>query len=339
MSSPRTTLSFYRYVLIPEPEQLMEALRAEWTPLDVLGRIYVANEGINAQLSLPTEHLETFRTQVLARFPEIPFKIAREERCESFTKLVIKVKPKVVADGLDDSNFDVSKVGRHLSAKEFNEALTDPDTIVVDLRNHYECEVGRFDKALLPKANTFRDALPEMYDELKGSEDKKLLLYCTGGIRCEKASAWFKYKGFKDVNQLHGGIIDYARQVDEEGLPSLFRGKNFVFDQRIAEAITDDVLAECHQCDKPWDIHRNCRFEGCNRLFLQCPDCAEDFEGCCSKTCQTIMQKPKEERNLLQQAWELKGGPKAYWSKTRLSKEYIWAERPLDEPLPVTQER
>ncbi len=335
MSALRTTLSFYRYVHIENPEQLMKDLRSEWTPLDVLGRIYVANEGINAQLSLPSEHLEEFRNLVHARFPEIPFKIAREERSESFVKLTIKVRPKVVADGLNDKDFDVTQVGTHLTAREFNEALADENTIVVDLRNHYECEVGRFDKALLPKANTFRDALPEMYDTLKGQEDKKLLLYCTGGIRCEKASAWFKYKGFKDVNQLHGGIIDYARQVEEEGLESLYRGKNFVFDKRIAEAITPDVLAHCHQCESPWDIHKNCSFEGCNRLFLQCPNCETEFDACCSKTCQEIMQKPKEERNLLQQAWELKGGPKAYWSKTRLSKEYIWAKRPLDEPLPV----
>lgn len=335
MSALKTTLSFYRYVLIDNPEIFIKDLRDEWAPLGVLGRIYVAHEGINAQLSLPTEHLDTFRNLVLARFPEIPFKIAREEKDDAFLKLVIKVRPKVVADGLDDKDFDVTQVGRHLNAREFHEAMQDPGTVVVDLRNHYECEVGRFENALLPKANTFREALPEMLDALKGQEDKKLLLYCTGGIRCEKASAWFKYKGFKDVNQLHGGIIDYARQVEEEGLQSRYRGKNFVFDKRIAEAITDDVLATCHQCESPWDIHKNCRFEGCNRLFLQCPSCDTEFDGCCSKTCQEIMQKPKEERNILQQEWERKGGPKAYWSKTRLSREYIWAKRPLDEPLPI----
>lgn len=335
MSALKTTLSFYRYVLIDNPEIFIKDLRDEWAPLGVLGRIYVAHEGINAQLSLPTEHLDTFQNLVLARFPGIPFKIAREEKDDAFLKLVIKVRPKVVADGLDDKDFDVTQVGRHLNAREFHEAMQDPGTVVVDLRNHYECEVGRFENALLPKANTFREALPEMLDALKGQEDKKLLLYCTGGIRCEKASAWFKYKGFKDVNQLHGGIIDYARQVEEEGLQSRYRGKNFVFDKRIAEAITDDVLATCHQCESPWDIHKNCRFEGCNRLFLQCPSCDTEFDGCCSKTCQEIMQKPKEERNILQQEWERKGGPKAYWSKTRLSREYVWAKRPLDEPLPI----
>ncbi|RYD79378.1 MAG: rhodanese-related sulfurtransferase [Verrucomicrobiaceae bacterium] len=186
--------------------------------------------------------------------------------------------------------------------------------MVVDLRNHYECEVGRFENAILPEANTFREALPEVLESLKGSEDKKLLLYCTGGIRCEKASAWFKFNGFSDVNQLHGGIIDYARQVKEEGLPSLYRGKNFVFDKRLSEAITDDVLAQCHQCDNPWDLHSNCRFEGCNRLFLQCASCKEEFDACCSKTCQEIMQKPKEVRVALQYLFQAFNhrGPRKY---------------------------
>lgn len=336
MSDIKTTLSFYRYLHVEFPEGLMNDLRNEWAPLGVLGRIYVAKEGINAQMSVPTEHLESLQTLVRNRFPHMPFKFAREERAESFRKLAIKVRPKIVADGLDDSNFDVTDVGSHLSAREFNEALKGPDTLVIDLRNHYECEVGRFDNAWLPRANTFREALPEMLEALKGHEDKKLLLYCTGGIRCEKASAWFKYKGFKDVNQLHGGIISYAGQLEEEGLESLYRGKNFVFDRRIAEAITDDVIAHCHQCETPWDMHKNCRFEGCNRLFLQCESCGTEFEGCCSKTCQEIMQKTKEERNHLQQEWERKGGPKAYWSKTRLGREHIWAKRPLDEPLPIT---
>ncbi len=313
----------------------MEELRAEWSALEVLGRIYVAQEGINAQVSVPTANLEAFQDCVRRHYPEIPFKVALQERAESFTKLTIKVRPKLVADGLNDAEFDVTRVGRHLSAREFNEAMAAEDTIVVDLRNHYECEVGRFENALMPVANTFRDALPEMVEALKGQEDKKLLLYCTGGIRCEKASAWFKFKGFKDVNQLHGGIIDYARQIDEEGLESRYKGKNFVFDKRLSEAITDDVLASCHQCENAWDLHVNCRFEGCNRLFLQCPSCAAEFEGCCSRTCQSIMQRPKEERVALQQEWERKGGPKHYWSKTRLPKELVHAQRPLDEPLPV----
>lgn len=330
-----TTLSFYRYVHLKEPKVLMEELRSEWSALGVLGRTYLAKEGINAQVSVPTVQLEAFQLAVRRVFPEIPFKIAIEEKNEAFTKLKIKVRDKLVADGLTDEAFDVTQVGTHLTAREFNEAMTEEGTIVVDLRNHYECEVGRFDDAILPVANTFRDALPEVLEILKGQEDKKLLLYCTGGIRCEKASAWFKFNGFANVNQLHGGIIDYARQVKEEGIPSLYRGKNFVFDKRLSESITDDVLAHCHQCEEAWDQHTNCLFEGCNRLFLQCPKCREEFDACCSKTCQEIMRRPKEERVALQQEWERKGGPKHYWSKTRLPIDLVRQERPLNEPLPV----
>ncbi len=334
-SRPVTTLSFYRYVHLKDLNLLMETLRAEWSAFGVLGRTYIAEEGINAQVSVPTVNLQVFQAAVWQVFPEIPFKIAVEENKEAFTKLKIKIRQKLVADGLTDASFDVTQVGQHLTAREFNEALCGEDAVVVDLRNHYECEVGRFDKALLPVANTFREALPEMLDNLRGQEDKKLLLYCTGGIRCEKASAWFKFHGFKDVNQLHGGIIDYARQVQEEGLPTLYKGKNFVFDKRLSEAITDDVLASCHQCEAPWDQHSNCRFEGCNRLFLQCPSCRSEFDACCSKTCQTIMQKPKGERVALQQEWERKGGPKHYGSKTRLPMALVRGIRPLDEPLSV----
>src|SRR5690606_38175713 len=120
------------------------------------------------------------------------------------------------------------------------------DTLVVDMRNHYESEVGHFENAICPDVDTFREALPKVADELKGQKDKNVLLYCTGGIRCEKASAYFKHQGFQKVYQLHGGIIQYAHEIKEKGLPSKFKGKNFVFDERVGERITADVLSECH---------------------------------------------------------------------------------------------
>lgn len=316
--SPRTTLSFYRYVRIEDPEAMMQALRAAWEPWDVKGRTYVAQEGINAQVNVPTDLLDTFCAQVRSLFPEIPFKVALEEAGEAFCKLKIKVRKKLVADGLADDKFDASDVGRHLDAEAFHAALDQPGTLVVDLRNHYECEVGHFKGAILPEANTFRDALPEVLGKLQGQEERKILLYCTGGIRCEKASAYFRYKGFKDVNQLHGGIIDYAHQVADRGLQSRFVGKNFVFDQRMGERITPDIIAHCHQCSALCDTHTNCRFEGCNRLFLQCPACLEEYAGCCSRECQSILQKSKDERVQIQHEWDKKFGPNHYLSRTRI---------------------
>lgn len=296
--TPRTTISFYRYVIIENPSETRNQLFKDWSAMGVLGRIYVAREGINAQLSLPTANIQKLRDYLDANpyFKDIPFKIAIEDNGKSFYKLAIKVRKKIVADGLDDDSFDVTNVGNHLDAEAFNLALEDPETIVVDMRNHYESEVGHFIGAICPDADTFREELPMVVEALKNKKDKKILLYCTGGIRCEKASAYLKHHGFKDVNQLYGGIIEYARQVKEKGLTSKFIGKNFVFDERLGERITDDVISKCHQCGAPCDMHTNCANDDCHLLFIQCDDCKKTFNGCCSEKCKEIAALPIEEQ-------------------------------------------
>ena len=305
-TTQRTTLSFYKYVIIENPEELRDIFFYDWSILGVLGRIYLAKEGINAQLSLPTEKFDLFKEQLYAdkRFTDVPFKIAVEDDGKSFYKLAIKVRDKIVAYGLDDGNFDVTNVGKHLSAKEFNEALEMPETIVVDMRNHYESEVGHFEGAICPDADTFRDELPMVLNMLEDKKDKKLLLYCTGGIRCEKASAYFKHHGFEDVNQLHGGIIDYARQIKEQGLETKFKGKNFVFDERLGERISEEIISKCHQCGEPCDDHTNCANFECHLLFIQCKKCAEKMEGCCTQECIDIIHLPIDKQR------EIRKGPK-----------------------------
>lgn len=294
----RHTISFYRYVIISDPHLLRDELYAEWSKLGVLGRIYVAKEGINAQMSVPYPNMEQFTEKLYARkgFENIPFKHAVDGDGEGFLKLTIKVRNKIVADGLDDNSFDVTNVGKHLSAKEFNEALELPDTIVVDMRNQYESEVGKFVGAITPDADTFKEELPMVLEQLKGQENKKVLLYCTGGVRCEKASAFLKHHGFNDVNQLHGGIIDYVRQIKTENLPSKFIGKNFVFDNRLGERITSDIIAQCHQCGTPCDDHTNCANDACHLLFIQCPSCKEKYEGCCTPGCMEVLHLPEAEQ-------------------------------------------
>jgi UPF0176 protein len=183
-----------------------------------------------------------------------------------------------------------------LTAKDWNEAIENHDPIVVDMRNHYESEIGHFEKAILPEAETFREELPMVLEKLKGQEDRKILLYCTGGIRCEKTSAFLKHHGFKDVNQLHGGIIDYARQIKEEALPNKFHGINFVFDERLGECISDEIISECHQCGQPSARHSNCANKACNLLFIQCEECAEKHEGCCTPQCVEVINLPEEEQ-------------------------------------------
>ena len=211
----RITISFYRYVKISDPTTMRDKLYQEWSELGIFGRIYLAQEGINAQFNVPETNFNKFKEQLYTfkEFKDIPFKIAVEDDGKSFYKLTIKIKDKIVADGLDDSSFDVTNTGKHLTAKEFNKAMEDPNTIVVDMRNQYESEVGHFEGAICPDADTFREELPMVKEELKGKEDKKILLYCTGGIRCEKASAYLKHNGFNDTNQLHGGIIEYKKAI------------------------------------------------------------------------------------------------------------------------------
>jgi UPF0176 protein len=300
------TLSFYRYTRIENPQALRARLHEQWMELGVRGRIYVSHEGINAQISVPKEHCASFKQLVLEDFPDIPFKQALEEKGESFKKLHVKVRDKIVADGLEDGSYDVTNVGGHLSAKEFNEAMDSEQTVVVDMRNHYECEVGFFNGAYLPAANTFREALPEVKSFLEDKKDKKILLYCTGGIRCEKASAWLKHQGFNDVNQLHGGIISYARQVKLEKLKSNYKGVNFVFDKRVGERITDDVLSKCHQCGSSDDTHNNCINPSCNLLFIQCQSCRDEYQGCCSLQCRDMLELPKDQQVKIQNELEKK---------------------------------
>jgi len=291
----RLTLSFYAYAKIQDPKKFRDDLFLDWNKLDALGRIYVATEGINAQMSIPEENLEAFRAtlEVYDFMKSIRLNEAVEHDDHSFLKLTIKVRDKIVADGLNDETFDVTNIGVHLKAKEFNEILDDPNTIVVDFRNHYESEVGHFKGAITPDVETFRESLPIINEQLQNhKEDKKLVMYCTGGIRCEKASAYFKHQGFKNVYQLEGGIINYAKQIEAEGLESKFIGKNFVFDNRLGERITDDIISQCHQCGKPCDNHTNCENDGCHLLFIQCDECKSAMENCCSTECLEIIHMP-----------------------------------------------
>jgi len=295
----RLTLSFYAYAKIEDPKKFRDDLFIAWNALDALGRIYVAHEGINAQMSVPADQFEAFREtlETYDFMKGIRLNVAVEQDNHSFLKLTIKVRHKIVADGLNDETFDVTNKGIHLKAQEFNNMLEDPNTIVVDFRNHYESEIGHFEGAITPDVENFRESLPIINEQLQDfKEDKNLLMYCTGGIRCEKASAYFKHQGFKNVFQLEGGIIEYTRQIKEEGIESKFIGKNFVFDHRLGERITDDIIAQCHQCGKPCDNHTNCANDACHLLFIQCDECKAAMENTCSTECLETIHLPWEEQ-------------------------------------------
>lgn len=294
----RRTLSFYRYFTIGDPCMFRDELFLGWSELDCLGRIYVAHEGINAQMSVPEQNLDEFLAglELTEGLGNMPVKYAIEDNGKSFYKLTIKVREKIVADGFAMEAYDFTNVGEHLSAEDFHRMLDAPDTLVVDIRNHYEYEVGHFVDALNPEAGTFREAILNAVQMLGHEKDKNILLYCTGGIRCEKASAYFRHRGFDNVFQLHGGIIEYAQRLKQLGIEPKFTGKNFVFDERLGESIDGKVIAHCHQCDAPCDTHTNCANDDCHQLFIQCEDCRSAYEGCCCVECMEVLHMPEDEK-------------------------------------------
>jgi UPF0176 protein len=297
-TEPRTTLSFYRYFPITEPLMFRNELYKGLSELKVFGRIYVAQEGINAQLSVPQSNFPLLRDWLYSIEPlkGTRLNIAVDDDGKSFWVLKIKVRPRIVADGISDPSFSMENKGKYVNAEEMNRMMNDPGTVVIDMRNHYEYEVGHFENAIEIPSDTFKQQLPMAVEMMQGRREQTIIMYCTGGIRCEKASAFMLHHGFKNVFHLEGGIINYAKQVKEQGLESRFVGKNFVFDERLGERITEDIIAKCHQCGKPADTHTNCRNSGCHLLFIQCEECAARWEGCCSQECLDTVQLPVGEQ-------------------------------------------
>lgn len=332
------TVSFYQYAQISNPQVFRDHLFQMWDRIGIVGRTYVASEGINAQIGVPADKFAQFKEELyqisFLNGVRLNLAVDESEAPFPFLKLKIKVRSKILADGLNDETFDVTNKGKHLSAEEFNQLVDDPNTVLIDMRNHYETEVGHFKGAITPDVDTFRDSLPIIEEEiLKGNEDKNIVMYCTGGIRCEKASAWYKHRGFNKVHQLEGGIIKYANDCEDKGIENKFIGKNFVFDERRGERITDDIIARCHQCGTPCDTHTNCVNDGCHLLFIQCDDCKAKYEGCCSTECQTVIHLPLEEQKALRKGKE---NSNKIFKKGR-SEKLVFKSKPL-QPLSFGKE-
>jgi len=302
----RITLSFYKYIKLKNLEILRDDLYLKWRKLNILGRVYIAPEGINAQISIPENSLKNFKNELknTTFLNEINLNNAVLDGL-SFLKLVIKVKKEIVAYGLNETDYDIDKTGKHLEYNEFNDAI-DQGAIVLDVRNYYEGEVGKFENAIVPDVSRSKELLPEIKELLKNNKDDKILMYCTGGIRCEKASSYLIKQGFTNVNQLKGGIIKYANDIKKNNVPSKFIGKNFVFDHRMGEKITSDTISVCHQCDNSCDEHTNCNNQSCHILFIQCQPCNHKFKGCCSKECADFIQLSKEQQKKLFKTGKMK---------------------------------
>ncbi len=308
-SRPRVTLSFYQYYHLRNPKLFRDHFYILLHRCDIYGRIYVSYEGVNAQISVPQENIILFEEALatITFLADIRHNYAIEDDGKSFYKLIIKVRDKIVADGLDDESFDVTNRGTHLKADQFNQLADQPDTIIVDMRNHYESEVGYFTNAIRPDVETFREALPIVEKMLEDHKDKHIIMYCTGGIRCEKASAYYKHKGFENVYQVEGGIIEYARKAKELGIENKFIGKNFVFDDRLGERISEEIVAKCHQCGKTCDNHKNCANDACHILFLQCDECAVAYENTCSTKCRDFNRLSPNDKDALRKTISFNG--------------------------------
>ena len=302
----RITLSFYRYFPIPDPKLLRDEWYEKLDKLNVFGRIYVAREGINAQVSVPRSNFDELKNFLYSNegLGEVRLNIAVEDDGKSFWVLKIKVRDKIVADGIVDPAFDMINKGKYVDPAQFNKLTEDENTLVVDMRNHYEFEVGHFDKAIEVPSDTFREQLPMTVEMLQECKNRNIILYCTGGIRCEKAGAYLLHNGFKNVYHLEGGIINYVNTIRETGLENKFIGKNFVFDNRLGEKIGDEVIARCHQCGKPSDLHTNCKNEACHLLFIQCEDCASKYDGCCSTACHDFIRLPSDQQKHLRKGMD-----------------------------------
>ncbi|NNL93174.1 MAG: rhodanese-related sulfurtransferase, partial [Saprospiraceae bacterium] len=294
---------------IGNPQLFRDHLFILLNELEVLGRIYVSKEGINAQISVLDETWSSFvnAIETIDFLKNIRLNKAIEDNGKSFFKLTIKLREKIVADGLNDETFDVTNKGVHVDAEAFNKLASDPETTIIDMRNHYESEVGHFENAIIPDVETFKESLPIIEEMISEKKEEKILMYCTGGIRCEKASAYFKHKGFKNVYQLEGGIIEYARQAEKQGLENKFIGKNFVFDDRLGERISSDVIAKCHQCGETCDAHTNCANDACHILFIQCESCKKEYEGTCSSKCKAFNKLPEDQQIELRKTTEFNG--------------------------------
>lgn len=295
----RKTLSFYKYVKISNTKEMRDFLFDKFTELQCLGRIYIAEEGINAQLNVPEPNWQNFDEfiQSIPEFNGIVYKIAVQEKVSnilsSFIKLIVKVRPKIVADGILDPNFDPSNTGDYADAEEVNRMI-DKGVTVIDMRNFYEAMIGHFKGAKIMEVDTFREQLKKVHETFLGKKDEEVLIYCTGGIRCEKASAWMKYNGFKNVKHIKGGIIDYAHQVKEKGLPNKFLGKNFVFDERMGEKVGDETISDCQICEEvKCDDYIHCKNKLCHILFICCSDCTTRLGGYCSFLCKVADKAPK----------------------------------------------
>ncbi len=283
------TLLFYKYVQIDDASGFTNEHLAFCHSIGLKGRVLVANEGINGTVSGTVEQVKKYMEHLRAdpRFSNMAFKEDHEEKI-SFERMHVRYKKEIVHFGIDEVNV-WKHSGKYLEPEEWMRLKDDPDTVLVDFRNQVEWEVGKFKNAVTLPINHFRE-VPEHVSKLESFKDKKILAYCTGGIRCEKATAHLLENGFKEVYHLHGGIIEYGKKTGGKD----FDGKCYVFDNRITVDVNEvnpTLISVCHHCGEPSSRFINCANDECNKHFIMCDNCGWEMEGCCSSACRKHPQK------------------------------------------------
>jgi UPF0176 protein len=273
-------IAFYKYTDIEHPDKFRIKHLAFCKALGIKGRILVATEGINGSVSGTAEQIDAYKQHMFSdpQFNGIEFK---EDTClmHPFNKMIIKIKPELVRF---EQSVSYKNAGQHLSPKQFLDMSQQDNVLLLDARNNYESRVGKFKNAIAPEISTFRE-FPKVVKELEEHKDKKILMYCTGGIRCEKASAFLIQNGFQNVYQLHGGILSFAKQYPD----TIWEGKCFVFDKRLLSDVNTQqtAITSCELCNVDCDLYKRCRNLECDKLSVICLSCERSFGGCCSKEC------------------------------------------------------
>ena len=283
MPEKYSLLLYYHYTYIADPELFREKHHQLCLKLDLRGRIIVAAEGLNGAVSGLKENCQTYMEHLKgqAPFKGIDFKVEAHQQY-TFQKLHIRVKNEIVYSGLTHIN-PTARAGKYLSPKQLQKWMGREDIVLVDMRSSYEHSIGKFKGAITLPIDNFRE-LPEKVTRLAPYKNKKIVTYCTGGVKCEKGSAFLLEKGFRDVYQLHGGIIKYGLETEGEH----FEGKCYVFDNRIATPINKvnpTVITSCYVCQRPSDHMVNCANVVCNRHTVICEDCMEKMAGGCCESC------------------------------------------------------
>jgi predicted sulfurtransferase len=286
-------LLFYKYVGIDKPTDILSWQQELGKQLNLKGRVFIADEGINGTLGGTVDEIDCYKHAMLQHplFFDIDFKEG-EGSANHFPSLKIKIKKEIVRLGIDPKILSAQDAADALTPIEAHALIqsNSPDLIVLDTRNDYESCVGTFEKAVIPNTKTFREFPQYIDNNIELFKDKNVLLFCTGGVRCERASAYLKLKNVaKNIYHIRGGIHNYVKEFPN----GYFKGKNYVFDGRISTKVTDDILAQCHYCFAPYDDYTNCINAACNRHIIVCPGCITKHHNTCSDACLELVQSCK----------------------------------------------